>query len=108
MKTFLIKNRFGREVQVPENVALMLKGNPSVKILGELKTTTENKEILVPVKNKPAAKVMRTVAKIIGINKEAVPGIDNADIEYTGNMIKQKTVVTKSGKEVKKSALLGE
>jgi len=108
MKTFLVRNRFGRESQVPENIAMTLKGNPSMTIIGELKTEIERKKIRVPQKGKSAALVDRAVAKIVEVVKGAVPGSDQADIEYTGNMIKQKTVITKSGKEYKKSSVLHE
>ncbi len=107
MKTFLVKNRFGREVHVPENVALTFRGNPSMTIIGEVKVEVEAKEILVPAKNKPARMATRMVAKVVDVIKESIPGME-ADIEYKGNLVKQKTVVTKAGTEVKKSSVLND
>ena len=106
MKTFLIRNRHGREVQVTEELARNMLGNPSVTILGEIDVTLEDKEILVPVKNKPAKKIIRTVATAFKLKNKVAPGGGNADVENKGNLVKRKTVVDRGGTEIKKSSVL--
>ena len=106
MRTFLIKNRYGREVHVPENMAVNMLNNPSVKIIGEVKTKVEEKEILVPVKNKSAQKMKRFVATAFEVIKGVMPGSTTNDISFSGNVIKKKSIIAKNKKEVKKSVVL--
>ena len=108
MKTFLIRNRHGREVHVSEQLAVLLAKNPSVKILGEVETKIEQKEIDVPDKKSQTGitKKIRNVATSFSLKKKASPVSNENDVEYSGNIVKKKSVVTKSRKEVKKSAML--
>lgn len=97
MKTFRFRNRFKREVDVPEELAVTLMGNPSMKFIGEVKVIIETKNIKVPVKGGRSKVSPRQVAVEQEVVKDSYPKSSTNDVSRDGKVIKLKTVIGRGG-----------
>ena len=104
-KTYRFKNKFGREVDVDQEMAVSLFGNPSMKFVGEVITKLETRKLKVPKKG-GSTFADRQVAVEVEVIADSYPVSNTADVEHVNGLVKLKSVINKgSSKELPRHTL---